>query len=99
MTDQTYLNWLQNYMGYRFRNGSLLEKALTAPGAEGNKEGTKEEKDKYDGNRNQAQLGDSLIPLVVRQKALYEEDGSRSRSEARYCRLCAYTFKAAQTMP
>jgi hypothetical protein len=68
-----------------------LEKALTAPGAEGDKKGNKEERDKYEGNRKLAQMGDSLIPLVVRKKALYEEEASRSRSQARYCRPSAYT--------
>jgi dsRNA-specific ribonuclease len=79
MIDEGYLMWLQGFFSYRFRNPSLLEKALTAPGAEGNKTGTKEEKDKYEGNRKLAQIGDSLIPLVVRKKVLYEEDASRSK--------------------
>lgn len=93
MTNEEYLMWLQNYFGYRFKNLSLLQKALTAPGAEGDKEGTKDEKDKYEGNRKLAQMGDSLIPVIIRKKALYIEDGSRSKSHARYCWLHAYTQK------
>lgn len=90
MTYEEYLVWLQGSFGYRFNDISLLKKALTAPGAEGNKNGTKEERDKYEGNRKQAQMGGSLIPLVVRKKTLYEEDASRSRSQARYSRPSAY---------
>jgi dsRNA-specific ribonuclease len=91
MISEEYLVWLQSYFGHQFRNRSLLEKALTAPGAEGNKTGTKEERDKYEGNRKLAQMGGSLISLVVRKKAFYEEGVSRSKFHTRYCRLSAYT--------
>lgn len=78
MADKGYFKKLEHDLNYIFRRISLLDRALTAPGAEGDKMGTKEEQEKYDGNRKQAQLGISLLSLAVRQKVLIEEDASLS---------------------
>jgi dsRNA-specific ribonuclease len=83
MVNEGYLIRLQDNIGYRFTDAALLDLALTAAGAEGKKDGDQQERDKYDGNRKLAQLGDSLLPLVVRKKALREEKASRSRSQVR----------------
>jgi dsRNA-specific ribonuclease len=78
MVNEKFLIQLQDKIGYRFKDATLLDLALTAPGVEGKKEGNKEEQDLYNGNRKLAQLGDSLLPLVVRKKALYDEEASLS---------------------
>lgn len=48
---------------------------------EGSKVGIEEERKKYAGNRISAQLGDSLIPLVVRCQALLVDGALRSMPE------------------
>ncbi|KFY17555.1 hypothetical protein V492_00583 [Pseudogymnoascus sp. VKM F-4246] len=48
----------------------MLDKALTAPGAEGDKEGDPDERIKYQGNRNLAQIGNPLLQLVVKRLVL-----------------------------
>ena len=63
---------LESNIDYSFTNRFLLELALTAPGAEGNKEGTDNEKVKYEGNRLLARLGKSLLPLFIERRALSE---------------------------
>jgi dsRNA-specific ribonuclease len=64
---------LQEAIGYQFNNISLLEKALTAPGAEGVKKGSPEEHDLYNGNRKLAALGDSILLLVARTRSASNE--------------------------
>ncbi len=78
MANEGYIIRLQDQIGYRFNDITLLERALTAPGVEGEKEGLKEERSKYEGNRKLAQLGDSILHLIVLQRALFEEDSERS---------------------
>jgi hypothetical protein len=75
-----YIEWLENILAYDFRNRSLVEKALTAPGAEGDKEGTMEEQVKYEGNRLLAEMGKSLLPFVIRRRAFSEKECGRGRS-------------------
>ncbi|CZT52839.1 uncharacterized protein RSE6_14220 [Rhynchosporium secalis] len=77
MTDEEFLTWLQDIIGYVFRNKNLLQTTLISPGFEGSKVGSKEEVKRYEGNRTAAQLGDSLIPLVVRHQVLLVEGASR----------------------
>jgi len=79
MANEGYLIRLQDKIGYRFKDVALLDLALTAAGAEGDKEGDKIEREKYDGNRKLAQLGDSLLQFIVLHKALYEENAERSK--------------------
>jgi dsRNA-specific ribonuclease len=79
MANEGYLIRLQDQIGYSFDNVSLLDLALTAAGAEGNKEGNKTERERYDGNRKLALLGDSLLQFIVLHKALYEEYAERSK--------------------
>jgi hypothetical protein len=67
------MQWLESVIDYDFTNHSSLETALTAPGAEGDKEGTEEEKVKYEGSRTLAQLGRTLLQLVIDRRALSEE--------------------------
>lgn len=82
MANDGYITRLQDQIDYKFNDVALLERALTAPGAEGNKEGDMVERDKYDGNRKLAQLGDSILQLIVLFKSLYEEDAERSKVKA-----------------
>lgn len=56
---------VQKFIGYTFRDISLLQKALTAPGADGNKEGTDEERVRYKGNRELSQMGFVFRDLAV----------------------------------
>jgi dsRNA-specific ribonuclease len=82
MANEGYLIRLQDLINYRFNDITLLELALTAPGAEGDKKGNKAERDKYDGNRKLAQLGDSILQIIVLYKTLFEEDAERSKLKA-----------------
>lgn len=75
-TEDHLLN-LQCLLDYRFKDFLLLQKALTAPGAEGNKAGNPEEQSQYDGNRNLAHVGNHLYRLSVAQRVL---KGNTSRS-------------------
>lgn len=77
MTDEEFLTWLQSSIGYTFRDNYLLQTTLITPGFEGCKDGSEEQKKKYEGNRIPAQLGDSLIPLVVRHQLLVVDGSSR----------------------
>ena len=63
---------IQLFTHYMFTDILLLKKALTAPGAEGDKEGSQDEQDKYEGNRKLAQIGKPLYQLVVRERVLVE---------------------------
>ena len=62
----------QLFINYVFTDILLLKKALTAPGAEGDKEGSQDEQDKYEGNRKLASIGKPLYELIVREKILVE---------------------------
>jgi hypothetical protein len=84
MTDEQFLAWLQSGIGYEFHVYHSLQKTLITPGFEGSKVGSAEEKLKYEGNRISAQLGDSLIPLVVRHQMLIINGASRGMLEERY---------------
>lgn len=64
-----------------FRKYYLLQTILITPGFEGSKVGSEEEEKKYEGNRISAQLGDSLIPLVVRYQVLLVDGASRGMLE------------------
>jgi hypothetical protein len=77
MTDEDFLRWLQSRIGYVFRKYDLLQTTLITPGFEGSKVGSEEEEKRYEGNRALAQLGDSLIPLVVRYQVLFLDGASR----------------------
>lgn len=79
MTDEEFLTWLQSRVQYVFREYFWLQTALITPGYDGIKDGSEEEVKKYEGNRPLAQLGDSLIPLIVRQEVLFVEGGPRSK--------------------
>ena len=54
------LTEVQDIVGYKFRSISLLLLALTAAGADDRI---------YDGNRKMAQLGESLIELLLAENA------------------------------
>jgi len=71
MASSAYFQWLEAVIGYRFEESSLLEKALTAPGAEGDK-GTAEDRARYQGNRLLAQLGKRLLPYLDVKRAFWE---------------------------
>lgn len=58
------------FLGRPFSDLSMLEKALTAPGAEGDKEGDPDERIKYEGNRILAQIGTPLHQLAVKSLVL-----------------------------
>ena len=58
------------FLGCPFSDLSILEKALTAPGAEGDKEGDLDERIKYEGNRILAQIGIPLLQLAVKRLVL-----------------------------
>jgi dsRNA-specific ribonuclease len=89
MANEGYLIQLQGQIDYTFKDVAFLERALTAPGVEGDKVGNRVERDKYDGNRKLAQLGESILQLIVLDKSLYEEEAERSMVKARfYCDLC-----------
>lgn len=72
MASSAYYKHLEEVIDYHFSESSLLEEALTAPGAEGNKEGTTEEKDKYEGHRLLAKSGKYLLPLLVVRRTFSE---------------------------
>ncbi|PQE09029.1 Ribonuclease III protein [Rutstroemia sp. NJR-2017a BBW] len=80
MASLEYIARLENIIDYKFRNCSLIQKALTAPGAEGNKKGNEEEQQQYEGNRKLAKVGESLIQLVVRKRELCEEKNSHGNT-------------------
>jgi dsRNA-specific ribonuclease len=84
MANEGYLIQLQGQIDYTFKDVTFRERALTAPGVEGDKEGNRVERDKYDGNRKLAQLGESILQLIVLDKSLYEEEAERSTVKARF---------------
>ncbi|KAK6601217.1 hypothetical protein H4I96_06558 [Botrytis cinerea] len=51
MADLDCISRLEKNINYQFTNRLLLHKALTAPGAEGSKEGNEEERQQYEGNQ------------------------------------------------
>lgn len=59
-----------DFLGRPFSDLSVLEKALTAPGAEGDKGGNPDERVKYEGNRILAQIGTPLHQLAVKRLVL-----------------------------
>ncbi|PMD36876.1 hypothetical protein L207DRAFT_586565 [Hyaloscypha variabilis F] len=71
MASSAYFQWLEAVIGYRFEESSLLEKALTAPGAEGDK-GTAEDRARYQGNRLLARLGKRLLLYLDVKRAFWE---------------------------
>ncbi|KAK6591817.1 hypothetical protein H4I96_12094 [Botrytis cinerea] len=76
MADLDCISRLERNINYQFTNRLLLHKALTAPGAEGSKEGNEEERQQYEGNRKLAKKGENLIQSVLKMKeALGEEEG------------------------
>ncbi|KAK8900818.1 hypothetical protein QC760_010582 [Botrytis cinerea] len=76
MADLDYILQLESIVNYKFANRLLIYRALTAPGAEGSKEGNEEERQQYEGNRKLAKVGENLIQSVLKMKeALGEEDG------------------------
>ncbi|KAF7945587.1 hypothetical protein EAE96_010354 [Botrytis aclada] len=76
MADLDYILQLESIVNYKFANRLLIYRALTAPGAEGNKEGNNEERQQYEGNRKLAKVGENLIQSVLKMKeALGKEDG------------------------
>ncbi|KAM3067005.1 hypothetical protein ACMFMG_011787 [Clarireedia jacksonii] len=82
MASSEYITRLESIIDYTFRDRFLIYKALTAPGAEGDKRGDKEERNKYDGNRKLAKVGEGIIQLVVRKRQLFEEEHSSKRAKA-----------------
>jgi hypothetical protein len=50
-----------------------LERALRAPGAQGHKNGTKEEQDEYNGNRSFAEMAQCLLPIALQEKKFTKE--------------------------
>lgn len=64
------LNDFHEFLRHPFSDLSILDKALTAPGAEGDKEGDPDERIKYDGNRKLAQIGNPLLQLAVKRLVL-----------------------------
>lgn len=87
MASSDCIDRLVNTIAYEFRDRSLLVRALTAPGAEGDKEGTEEEQVRYQGNRLLAQVGKSLLQLIVETTALSE--GGSKRGMLEKCKLSA----------
>ncbi|KAG4429203.1 hypothetical protein IFR05_015316 [Cadophora sp. M221] len=85
-------NYLEEVLGYRFRAKSVLDKALTAPGAEGDKEGTAEEKVKREGNRFLADSGKCVLPLLALRRN-YSERNSENSSTAQNALECAIAAK------
>ena len=76
MADLDYILQLESIVNYKFANRLLIYRALTAPGAEGSKEGNEEERQQYEGNRKLAKVGENLIQSVLKMKeALGEEEG------------------------
>lgn len=67
---QYTLTDFHDFLGRPFTDLSMLEKALTAPGAEGDKEGDRNEQIKYEGNRILAQIGNPLLQLAVKSLVL-----------------------------
>jgi hypothetical protein len=57
---------VQSFISYSFTDISLLEKALTAPGADGDKGGMDGDRDRYEGNRKLSMIGFPLRDLAVR---------------------------------
>ncbi|KAM0172089.1 hypothetical protein ACHAPC_010871 [Botrytis cinerea] len=83
MADLDCISRLEKNINYQFTNRLLLHKALTAPGAEGSKEGNEEERQQYEGNRKLAKKGENLIQSVLKMKeALGEEEGQGDEIEA-----------------
>ena len=72
--------YLEEVLGYRFHAKSVLDKALTAPGAEGDKEGTAEEKAKYEGNRLLADSGRFVLPLLALRRSYSEKNSENGMS-------------------
>jgi dsRNA-specific ribonuclease len=89
MASSEYIARLEDIIDYKFRNRSLIHKALTAPGAEGNKRGNEEERHQYEGNRMLAKVGESLIQLVIRKREACEKEYSQGISE-RYLSSVSY---------
>ncbi|KAL2060862.1 hypothetical protein VTL71DRAFT_8914 [Oculimacula yallundae] len=91
-------NYLEEVLDYHFREKSVLNEALTAPGAEGDKEGTAEEKVKYEGNRFLALFGKCVLPLLALGRKYSERNSEHGRitKEALECAIAAedYTTRA-----
>jgi hypothetical protein len=68
MASVEYRLWLENFIAHTFENRSLLEKALTGPGAEGDKNGSDEEKAQYQGNRPLGVFGKILLSFMSKRR-------------------------------
>ncbi|CZT52257.1 uncharacterized protein RSE6_13546 [Rhynchosporium secalis] len=84
--------YLEEVLGYNFRVKSVLHEALTAPGAEGDKEGTTEEKVKHEGNRLLALFGKCVLPLLTLGRS-YSERNSENGSTTKKALECAIAAK------
>tara|TARA_R110002060_G_scaffold7178_6_gene10947 strand:- start:1323 stop:1631 length:309 start_codon:yes stop_codon:yes gene_type:complete len=73
-------DYLEEVLGYHFRAKSVLDKALTAPGAEGDKEGTAAERVKYEGNRVLADSGRCVLPLLALRRNYSERNSENGMS-------------------
>lgn len=67
---QYTLTDFHDFLGLPFSDLSMLKKALTARGAEGDKEGDRNERIKYEGNRILAQIGNPLLQLAAKSLVL-----------------------------
>lgn len=79
MATDGYFIQLQDRIGYKFRDVAFLERALTAPGAEGDKEGDMVAREMYEGNRKLALIGDRTLQFIYLFQCLYEEDAELSK--------------------
>ncbi|CZS94326.1 hypothetical protein WAI453_013086 [Rhynchosporium graminicola] len=86
------ISFLEEVLNYHFIAKSVLNEALTAPGAEGDKEGTAEEKAKYEGNRLLARFSKCVLPLLALGRRCPQRN-SESCSTAKKALECAIAAK------
>lgn len=88
MENLEYLTMLQDQIGYQFKDLSLLKKALVSAGVEGDKEGLcAKERERYDGNRSLAQMGEKAMELIILGNMHDEGKALRSMINMNFCSI------------
>ncbi|KAK6591869.1 hypothetical protein H4I96_12146 [Botrytis cinerea] len=93
MNTTDYFRYLEEVLGYHFCAKSMLEKVLTAPGAEGDKYGIEEDRIKYEGHRLLSTSGMHILPVLASRKRMISESNSGTSNIAKDALQCAVTAK------
>ncbi|KAF7952839.1 hypothetical protein EAE96_006064 [Botrytis aclada] len=93
MNTTDYIRYLEEVLGYHFCAKSMLEKVLTAPGAEGDKYRIEEDRIKYEGHRLLSTSGMHILLVLASRKRMISESNSGINNIAKDALQCAVTAK------